>query len=378
MLTQEQKEAVAARKAELMAPIIDRYQHDHGIDASVILKAFESGKFSYSATKRSLMEAGRAQRLTEAILTSQMSDTIALTMMNAIVDDFVQFVPIYKGLAEESTSNALDELYPEEWTDDMPIRVGETEEAPESRVIGGNLRIRNYEYARELAIPKRLFDRDKMGQAKRAASEFGKKFEQVKDKAWVWSLIRAGNTSNLGLAIGQVPPSNMAGQTTSFTTTAGPITPQRIEDALTAPAYFVDPFNNVLTVEFDTVLVDSFDRFKTMRFVDSIYTSTAVPAATDMTAQTAGPFSNNVLKGAVTVAASQFVKSARAQLGSSGYPWVLMQAGRGAIMQTVHDLEVEQEAPNAGKSHDQRSYRWQAVIEFGTGVRSPRVFFWGN
>jgi hypothetical protein len=217
-----------------------------------------------------------------------------------------------------------------------------------------------------------------MGQAKRAATNFGKKFEQVKDKAWVWALVKAGNTANLGLGIGQVPPSNLAGQTLSFTTSPGAITPQRVEDALTAPAYFVDPFNHVLTVEFDTVLVDSFDRFKTQRYVDSVYTSTAVPGATDLNTQSAGPFSNNVLKGAVNVAASMFVKTARAPLGNTGYPWVMLEAGRGAIMQTVHDLEVEQEAPNAGKSHDQRSYRWQAVIEFGAGVRSPRVFYWGN
>lgn len=382
MLTLEQKQDLQERRAALLDPILESFGLENGIDGQAILESFRKGKFSYAAVERDLRAHNRAgnTRLAEAITTSQMANTISLTMINEIVDDYTAYVPTYKGLAEEHTSNSLDELYPEEWEDSMPVSVGETEEAPESRIAGGQVRIRNYEFARTLVISKKLFDRDKMGQAKSAARKFGKNFEQIKDKTWIFAFFRAGTVANIGRGTGQVPVSNLAGQTTGMTTSPGPITPQRLEDALTAPAFFVDPYNNIITVEMDTVLVDSFDRFKTMRFLDSLYNPVGVPAAADNTNITAGPFTNNILKGMLNVKWSPFVKQSRVPLAGAGngLPWATLQAGRGPVMQTVHDLEVDQEAANSGKSFDERSYRWQATVEFGAGVKNPRLIFWGN
>lgn len=377
----------AALKESLLKPRVSKLKADpeHGFDIDPIFKAMESGeRVSYNAIERSFREQARALRLSEAITSTQMAITINLTMMHEIVDEYADWPALYRDLAELHTSNSIDEVWPEEWSDDIPIAVAETEPAPESRVAGGQVRIRNYEYARVLVIAKRLFDRDKMGIAKDAARKFGRKFEIAKDQAWLNALFRAGALNNLGNAAGMIPASNLAGQTTQMTTTPGPVTPQRLEDALTAPAYITDPFNNPLVVDFNTVVVDSFDRLKTQRYLNSQYTANQVQTDT-IAGQNAGPFSDNVLRGAMTLAYSPLVKRTRGPLktdgasaAANGLPWATMEKGRGPILQTVHDLEVDMENPNSGKSFDERSYRWQALVEFGVGVRNARLVYYGN
>lgn len=382
----------------LHEPYIEQYEHETGFDGHALLEDYGStaasarvrGGFRYSTIERSLRESAAEGgsvpiRTQEAITTSQMAATVNLTVTRDIYSDYGTWPAVWRDLAEIEQSNSLDEIYPEEWSDDMPVRVAETEPAPESRAVGGNIRIRNYEYARELVISKRLFDRDQVGRAKRTAANFGRKYIQAMDKAFVFGLFRAGQLSNLLTRGGTIPATNLAGQSgiAGFNTTgAGPITPARLEDALTAPAFFVDPFNIEIVVDFNTVFVDTFDRMKTMRFLNSQHTSTLTGAAgSDATGQAAGPFTDNVLRGMLQVAYSPYVKKSRNPLAGAGqgFPWAVMDKNdSGVVMQIVHELEIEQEAPNAGKSHEERSYRWQGVVEFGTGVRNARKLFFGN
>lgn len=393
------QQAAQELREALLAPYIDQYE-ELGFDGRALLEDYAStsaaarvgGGFRFSEIERSLREANATAeagtRTREAITTSQMASTINLTVTHDIYDDYADWPAVWRDLCEVVNSNSVDEIYPEEWQDDMPVAVAETEPAPESRVVGANIRIRNYEYARELVISKRLFDRDKVGRAKRAAQRFGRRYIQAMDKAFVLGFFKAGALTNLNtLPNGTIPKTNLAGQSgiAGFNPSgAGPITPQRLEDALTAPAFFVDPFNYEIVVDFDTVFVDSFDRLKTLRYLNSQYTSvqTAYAPGGDTVGQTAGAFSENVLRGQLKIAFSPYVKKARNPLAGAGngFPWATLEAGAdsGAIMQVVHELEIEQEAPNAGKSHEERSYRWQGTVEFGTGVRNARLIYFGN
>lgn len=388
-------EATELREA-LIEPYVEEFEEATGFDGHALLEDYthrgvrtriSGGGFRYSEVERGIREAnaGRAMRTVETITSTQMAMTINLTTVHDIYDDYGDWPAVWRDLAEIVPSNAIDEVYPEEWSDDMPIAVAETEPAPEARITGNNIRIRNYEYARELVISKRLFDRDKLGRVRDAANRFGRKYIQAMDKAFVIAFFAAGSPGNLITRGGTIPAVNLAGMSgyAGFNPSgAGPITPARLEDALTAPALFLDPFNVEIVVEFDTVFVDSFDRMKTLRFLNSQYTSTlGLAPGADTTGQAPGTFAENVLRGMLQLAYSPYVKRSRNPLAGAGngFPWAVIDGDdSGAVMQIVHELEVEQEAPNAGRSHEERSYRWQGVVEFGTGMRNARKVYFGN
>lgn len=388
---------VTAREAERrMRPVLEAFVQTYEWDADHARSLLESWRqpdgtvspdFSFATLSREIARIAESQagtgfgaRLTrEAITTSQTAAAINLVVVNTIFNDYGEAPAIYQDLAELENSNGEDELYPEEWADDMPVPVAETQPAPESRISAGVIRIRNYVYARALAISKRYFDRDKTGQVRRAAANFGRKYKKAMDKSFVVAFFRAGTVANLIANGGTLPATNLAGHNgygTYYNPTAGPVNPDRLEAALTAPAQFTDPYGNLLEVDMNTVFVDTFDRMRVKRYLTSQYTANQPP--TDLGGQAAGPFSDNPLRDEFQIAYSPYVKMARQPVSGTGFPWATLEAKRGAVMQIVQDLQVTQEQPLAGKSFDERSYRWLAEAEWGTGVRNARLIYYGN
>jgi len=401
---------------EYMEPWQNDFAEHYGWDGDSVkqmCEAFVSGKkpFSFVELERSILarEGDGAQlnryATREAITTSQNVAAIGLIIMHAIEEAYEVQPAIFRDLAEVTTSNGESEVYPEEFYDDLPVPTAETEPSPESRMGQGNVRIANYGYTRALAISKRYFDLDKSGMTKRFAANFGKKYPIAQDRAFINAAFRTMVPANLIQNGGIFPGTNIAGygggngfgSTSSygavtgipagFTTAASPLTPQAIENGLLAPATFVDPYNVEIGagLEFDTLLVDSLDRYKAKRFVQSnvnpvmLLTTGTDPNGLINAGQAPGSFTDNVLKGEFTVAHSPYVKKTRAPLSGSGFPWMLFKKGaNGLIVQIEKDWVVEQEDPKAGKSFDERSYRFQGEGWFGVGWRTGRLAFTGN
>jgi hypothetical protein len=112
------------------------------------------------------------------------------------------------------------------------------------------------------------------------------------------------------------------------------------------------------------------------RFLTAMYSPTQFgSSSTGYNADTSpGPFTENILRGLLGIAASPYVKASRTQLGGSGLPALIMEAKRGQVVQLRQDLQVTMENPDSGDSFKQRSYNWQGVLKFGTGNRNPRLF----
>jgi len=381
------------------------FAQEYGYDPESITamcEAFTGGRhgFSFLEIERNARAvesaAGRVFRNREAITTSQAAAAISLVIVHQIIDAYAQQPAIFRELAEIETSNGDSEVYPEEFMDDIPVRTGETEPAPESRMGAGVVRIKNYQYTRALVISKRYFDLDKTGQTRRFANEFGSKYPIAQDRAFLLGIFLAGQYQNMTTNGGIIPPTNIAGGLTlagaaytaagvvgipdGYNPAASQMTPAAIEDALLAPALFTDPYGVEIGtgIEFDTLLCDSIDRFKAKRFVQSNVNPVQLLQG-DTTGQAPGAFSDNVLKGEFTVASHPYVRKTRAPLSGKGYPWAMMQKGKsGAVMQIEKEWEVNQEMPLAGKSFDESTLRWRGSGWFGSGLRSGRRIYIAN
>lgn len=392
---------------ESFAPFAEDFVDQYGWDADgarKLCEAFSRGasRFSFRRTIESINDReiadGKRIRNREAITTSQSAAAISLIIIHSMMDTYAQTPAIFRELAEVGPSNGDSEVYPESFMDDLPVLTAETEPAPESRMGNAVVRIKNYPYTRALAISKRLFELDKTGMARRWASNFGSKYPIMQDRAFVLGIFRAGQYAQMTTNGGLLPPTNIAGGLTlagsyasgpglvgvpdGYTTTAGQLTPQNIENALLAPALFVDPYGVEIGtgVEYDTLLCDSLDRFKAKRFVQSNVNPVQLLAG-DTTGQAPGAFTDNVLKGEFTVASSPYIRRTRAPLSGNGFPWAMLQRGQsGIVMQIEKEWDVQQELPNAGLSFDEGTFRWRGEGRFGTGMTPDalrRVFF-GN
>ncbi|MBD5603546.1 MAG: hypothetical protein IAI48_00395 [Candidatus Eremiobacteraeota bacterium] len=410
---------VQAAVREAMAPIQDDFASYFGWDGEhvrAMCEAFVAGgigkrAFSFTELERQILaregHEGKPQNryeAREAITTSQNGAAIGLIVMHAIEQAYEVQPAIFRDLAEVTTSNGESEVYPEEFYDDLPVPTAETEPSPESRMGQRNVRITNYGYTRRLAISKRYFELDKSGMTKRFASNFGKKYPIAQDRAFVNGMFKTGVPANLIQNGGLFPGTNIAGYgpgngfgtgtayggvtgvPASYNPQASPLTPAAIENALLAPATFVDPYGIEIGagLEFDTLLVDSLDRYKAKRFVQSNVNpvqllTTGDPNGLVAAGQASGSFTDNVLKGEFTVAHSPYVKKSRAPLSGSGFPWSMFKKGEnGFVMQIERDWTTEQEVPNAGDSFTTRSFIWQGEGWFGAGFRTGRLTYFGN
>ena len=177
-------------------------------------------------------------------------------------------------------------------------------------------------------------------------------------------------------AYSRAPGSNVAGETTSITTTAGQITQPNLENGWTALTYVEDLEGNFMLVQPDALVVDTRDEITTEKLMESLFQ----PSFPTGTAGSMGYFqTKNVLAGKFTIHGTPFVTKARAGIAPSYSPWVLMQKNKGGLVfQPRTPLSVEQEAPNSGLSLRAYSYFYVYQRRFGVDVVEPRFDYWGN
>jgi hypothetical protein len=159
--------------------------------------------FSY----QTMIEGIRARGLSETITTTSVYSSLDVATQQDVFDDYAAYPAIYESIAEIQQSNSDEELYPEDWTDDLPAQVSELEEAPQARISGIEYRIRNHTYARMLSISKDAFDNDQRGRIKRRASQFAQNYKKVIDRTFIYTMFRQLTTSNTFM-----PSTNILGQ----------------------------------------------------------------------------------------------------------------------------------------------------------------------
>jgi len=95
----------------------------------------QGDSISYQTIERDLRQQGRSLGLREAVTSSQVALTISLTTMNMVVNNYANWPALYEQLAEKHTSNSIDEVWPEEWSADIPVPVAETVPAKTGRTM---------------------------------------------------------------------------------------------------------------------------------------------------------------------------------------------------------------------------------------------------
>jgi hypothetical protein len=377
----ERRERVAASNTEFFNRLSTRwvtreaakFTEQFGYDPLPILK--QPG-FSIASVGKQLREK---YKLTETITTSQLFALTKITTIAGMTDAYKLAATTYRNLAQVTTSKSAEETYFPLQRGDIPVPVGETEAAPESRLGGVLTRVKNYKFARVLVYSNDLADDDQTGQLTTQAGQIGEAMSYAEEQWWIVTLFATYAIANLRGAGGIVPPMNIAGQAPANyggpVCTVGPLTQPNLENLYGASGYITDIEGNFALVMVDTLLVAWADRLTAKKLLNSMYNPATPPAGAQATG---GIFSENPMKGELEISASPFIMRARTGLDGVNRPWALLQSGRGHIFQERTPLSVVTEAPNAGKSFDEDSTRTKVKRRFGAGTVLPEFILVGN
>ncbi len=349
-----------------------RFKEHYGYD---MLPEIAKPGFSLREARRQLRERFK---LSEAVTTSQL---FALTtgLVTQDLSNAYQIVPtVYRKLAKIVPSTKAEETYFPLQRADIPVPVGETEAAPESRLGGVLTRIANHKFARVIVMSQEMEQDDQTGQIRDQANGIGEGMGYAEEQWWVSQLFAAYVAANIRSSGGIIPPMCIAGQAPSNyggpTCTAGAVSQANIENLFTAADYVTDLEGNFALVQINAGLFASADKIAVKRIMQSVYMPSTPSASAGVVG---GIFSDNVLKGEFETYFTPFIVRARAGI-ASGNPWGLGEAGKIGAFQDRTPLEVRMEDPNAGKSFDEDTVRIKTKRRFGAGVVLPEFFLAGN
>ena len=335
---------------------------EYGFDPEEVWANVDNPKFSLKKIRESLKS-----RLLEAVSETAFAQLVRYGVQRMLIGAYQQVPTIYQNLHEQVASKTLEEMYAPMYGVDVPVAVKDGEPSPETRVAGLERRIQNGEFARILALSKRLVQDDQTGQIKRIAGTMGQRMKYAEEQLAISTFV--ANIPAAEFCYG----TNVAGQAPG--TTAGPLTQPSLEAAWSALTAVEDPLNNLTLVAPDTVVIAKQDEINARRIMESPQISQVSAAGSPGS----GFMADNVIKQlGLKIEASQFVAKARTGLDATNRPWILCEAKKSDVFQNRTALEVVQEDPNSGKWFDNREYRYQMDRRFGAGTIDYLFKFIGN
>lgn len=350
-----------------------RFKEKFGYDP---IEQFKKDGFSLREASRQLREKFK---LSEDETTSQL---FALTTGLVTLDlssEYKLVETIYRKIAKIVPSKKSEETYFPLQRSDIPVPIGDNEEAPESGIGGVLTRIKNYRFARIISYSNTLAADDQTGEVREQATSLGEAMAYAEEQWWVVMLFAAYVVTNLRANGGIIPPMNIAGQAPANyggpTCTAGDVTQANIENLFTAADYVTDVENNFALVQVDAGLFPSSRKITVKKILQSVYNPSTPPAGNGVIG---GIFSENVLKGEFDAHYTPFIVRARAGLDGSNPPWALGESGKFGTFQDRDPLSVVMEVPNTGASFTKNATRVKAERRFGAGVNLPEFALMGN
>jgi hypothetical protein len=345
-----------------LSQLRESHRAEYGFDPEEVWSNVDNPRFSLRKTRESLKA-----RLREAVSETAFAQLVRYGVQRMLIGAYKQVPTIYQNIHEQVASKTLEEMYAPMYGVDVPVAVKDGEPSPESRLAGLERRIQNHEYARILAISKRLVQDDQTGQIKRIAGTMGQRMKYAEEKASIGTFV--ANIPSTEFCYG----TNVAGQASG--TTAGQLTQPSLEAAWSAFASVEDPLGQLALVNPDTVVIAKSDEINARRILQSPQITQVAAAGSPGS----GFMADNILKElGLKIEASQFVASARAGIDTSYNPWILCEAKKSDVFQNRTALEVVQEDPNSGDSFKNREYRYQMDRRFGSGPVDYLFKFIGN
>lgn len=340
----------------------ESFKREYGFDPNDVIQHFNAPGFSLREVQASI----KKQVLREAVSEQMFGGLIRAGVAKVGVDWYALVPTIYKDIAYINPSDKFEEWYNPVHRGDIPVALQPGEPAPEGKIAGFQVNIRNLRYARAMTIERELIDDDQTNTIIQRAQAMGEGMAYAEELASIIALFAASASA---------PASNVAGNTTAIATSAGQLTQPNLENAWTALTYVTDLEGNFMLVRPNALVVNTSDELTAEKLMQSMFQ----PAAPAGTAGSIGYFqTKNVLEGKFSIHATAFVNKARAGINATYAPWALMEKAKSLVFQPRTPLSVEQEAPNSGASLMQYQYRYVAQRRFGVNVVEPRFTFWGN
>ncbi len=316
-------------------------------------------------------------KLSESVTESQVYSLMTFLTADQMATIYKTVPTVYQELADifDVKSNEVNVTVLQ--GGDVPGPVSETEELPEARLAGMNMRMKCYTFGKIIAVSRLLEEDDQTGEISNWANSQARLMPYAEESWWVKTLFNAYQPQNIrGLGQnGIIPPMCIAGSALAGyggpAIAAGGITQASFEAAYEAMNYVTDVSGNLSLVDYNTIFTAAgADAINAEKILGSMYNTTA-PGAAGGNLQ--GAFMKNVMEGKLTLKSSRFVRFARPGLDGINNPWGIGMAGRIGSFANRTPITVETE-PNAGKSFDGRLTRMQYYRRFGAAVRYPEAF----
>ncbi len=246
---------------------------------------------------------------------------------------------------------------------------------PEVAITGENSQLVNVKFGQMVRLERELFDDDQTGQIKGRAKPLGEGMRTTEGVYAAFRLLGSARTyANLTVPASNYTTTDINGNTITgpFSTsiygstgnrpsTFGPLNIGRFKTAYTQTLNAVDPLQNKVIVNPNRLIVSSNDAITGKMLLADGYYPGVVGQSDTTTAN------NPVLGGtSATAGASQgayagmlggaFAPNPFAGMGIElvmerylpAWAWVLMEGGKGLVMQQRDPMEITQEAPDTG------------------------------
>jgi hypothetical protein len=277
-------------------------------------------------------------------------------------------------------SNKQVEIYNPLMTAPFAAQTAEQEPYPETNVIGINIPIPNLIWKSGVAFSREMFDWDQTGQIRSYQRRLAEAQLRTKEAFFALRIrgvagsfgplsVPASNWPNLadavnslGNAVGAVwTPTGTSGIGNQLTT-MGALSTARLKAAEDLLLLMTDRQGTPLGLTADTLLVSTKDMRHAQIIMNGGFYPSVIGRSGDTwnTAQSAfagGVNSINPWQGAYEVIVNRFLAS---------WAWYLGMKGYDLVHQINAPLEVIQELPQAGKSYETQSYRFQSYTRWNT------------
>jgi len=313
------------------------------------------------SAKKFLEQAQSHLNITENVSYSSLASVVRHGISKVITNLYQRQTFDWAKLVQVIPSDSWSEFMTAMYDTDIPKRVGMNEEADESKLIGRNFEITNYEYARILRVPKALVKDDQTGLIMQKATRFaqGMALREIKEVVKLYT-----------------------SKSTWTTAGSGDVTGPNIRSGYNKLTKVQDPTGEYYVIVPSMLFVDSTRAFN----ADQIANSDWQTDQPDGVSGNTGYFqTKNVLKNRFDIVDLPHVTApdlcaGGITTGADGVSprWYLSQPGLGVYFTDREPLAVTQEDPMSGKSWSTRSIAWQQERRFGTLLVDDYGIYAGN
>lgn len=346
------------------AKLVEQTAKEYGITKPEEIFDFVRRGFSVAKFREGAYGLHKRMNLIEAQSELTFGQLLRAGIQNTF-NDIYQAVPVtYTAAVKEVSSNKRQEYYAPLERAGFPKRVERGASFPETDFKGLDIELVNVKYGNMMAVERELVDDDMTGQVVQRAQQMGEN-ARIHEEAYVWS--RLMNSTGLALDGEPLPVSatyanpyvaGVVGTSGGIhgngrgvnALSPGRLSQTQIENAWKLSQAMLDQSGRPMLVNLDLLAISPQDYF----FAEVLMGSATNPSATSSASVDKGSvgsvMSSNPIKNLVGIVCSRFIQN---------YGALMMQSGKGFVMQRRDAQEMVQENPQSGSAFSQEVFRYK-------------------